>query len=202
MSTSKFNELVEILTKDYEETNEYLERNCTFINQLTQELRGYLGCDLENLFCYNLTEDKKKPLVHYKIQDLIFDDSIKVMNDCYFLFPLLIQIKPELFNSYYCSPSFKKNKFTPMSQVVLAMSIKQEQKDLFAVIAPAINPVGKLIEERFVINLTIDNPWIEFLESCFKVIKKFVEGGLEKRILESVSETDNTPKRAFGVYID
>jgi len=44
MSSSKFDELVEILSKDYEETGEYLKRNCAFINQLTEELSKYLGC--------------------------------------------------------------------------------------------------------------------------------------------------------------
>jgi len=82
------------------------------------------------------------------------------------------------------------------------MSIKQEQENLFIVIAPAINEAEELIEERFVINLTLDDGWIELLESCFKSIKKIMEGGLKERILQSVIEPDNTPKRAFGVSID
>ena len=200
MSTSKFNELEEILSKDYEETGKYLRRNCEFIQQLTQKLSDYLGCGLGNLFCYTL-EDKPRSLAEYKIQDLIYDDSIKVTDDCYFLFPVLIQIKPS-FTSTYCSSSFKKNKLIPISQVILTMSIKQQQENLFVVIGPGINPGGKLIEERFVIDLTIDNSWLEFLESCFKAIKTIIEGGLQTRILESVTEADNTPKRAFGVYID
>ena len=95
MSTSKFNELEEILSKDYEETDEYLKRNCEFIQQLTQKLSDYLGCGLWNLFCYTL-EDKPRSLAEDKIQDLIYDDSIKVTNDCYFIFPVLIKIKPSL----------------------------------------------------------------------------------------------------------
>jgi hypothetical protein len=204
MSTSKFNELVEIVTKDYEETTKYLKRNCEFINQLTQKLSDYIECGMENLFCYILENNKAShSLAKLKIQDLIIDDSIKITKECIFVFPLLIQIKQNSFNNEYCSPSFKKNQLTPPSQVVLALSIYEDKENSFVVIAPGINQIGELIEEKFLIDLTIDDPWIEFLESCFKVIKKTIEGGLKKRISESViDETDNSSKRAFGISIN
>jgi len=204
MSISKFDELVEIVTKDYEETTNYLKRNCEFINQLTQKLSDYIGCGKKSFFCYILENNKAShSLDKVRIQDLISDDLIKVTKECIFFFPLLIQIKQNSFNNEYCSPSFKKNQLTPPSQVVLALNIYEEQENLFVVIAPGINRVGELIEEKFVIDLTIDDPWIEFLESCFKVIKKTIEGGLKKRISESViDETDNKSKRAFGISIN
>lgn len=203
MSISKFDELVEIVTKDYEETTKYLKRNCEFIDQLTEKLSNYIGCGMENLFCY-IPENNKasNSLATLPIEELISNDLIKVVGECIFFFPLLIQIKQYSFNNEYCSPSFKKNQLAPPSQVVLLLDIYEEQENLFVVTAPSINQVGGLIEEKFVIDLTIDDSWIQLFESCFKVIKKTIEGGLKKRISESViDKTDNSSKRALGMSI-
>jgi hypothetical protein len=205
MSTSKFDELVEIVSKDYKETDEYLKRNCAFINQLTQELSNYLECGMENLFLYASIKERKSiiSLAKNNIKDLINDDNlIRVTNEGYFVVPLLIQIKPEPFSTSYWSPSFKENQLTPQSQVVLIMSIKQQQQEnLFSVVAPAINQKKQVVEEVFNINLTINDSWSKLIESCFKVIKTIIEGGVEKRIAESLIKKDNTFERAFGVSL-
>jgi uncharacterized membrane protein YukC len=59
MSTSKFEQLVEILSEDYNKTDEYLNRNSKFLEQLTQKLDKYLGCGLNNLFFLHVRRRRK-----------------------------------------------------------------------------------------------------------------------------------------------
>lgn len=201
MSTSRFEELVAILSEDYNKTEEYLERNFKFIEQLTLKLGDYIGCGVNNLFCY-IPEAKRengidKVSVQNQIDTLISENFIKVINEACFEFPLLIQIKADPFNSQYCNLSFKENHLVPSSKVVLVMTIKQHEENSFLVIAPTINEKEQVVDQRFTIDPTKDDSWIELLESCYKVIKKTIEGGLERRIRLSQINTDNTHKKVF-----
>jgi hypothetical protein len=193
MSTSKFDELVAILSEDYNKTYEYLRRNCKFIEQLTQKLDKYLGCGLNNLFFYTSEGGGNKIPVQNNLQELM-----TVKTNCYFEFRLLIKIKVDQFSRIYdCGPSFVKNNLPPPSQVVLLMAINQQDENLFIVVAPTINEKGQVSAKSFNVNPTIDDSWIELFESCFKVMKKTIEGGLEKRIRELGTETDNASQQAF-----
>jgi|GEM_PF-1846299 len=198
MSISRFEELIAILSEDYNKTEEYLERNSQFIEQLTLKLSDYIGCGLDNLFCYTPEADKNKASVqNNNIQSLIAEGFIKVVNEGSFEFPLLIQIKANPFNSQYCNSSFKEKQLAPSSKVVLVMTIKQHEENSFVVILPTVNVKEQVVEKRFTIEPTRDDSWFELLESSFKVIKKAIEGGLERRIKLSQIKTDNTPKKVI-----
>lgn len=146
-------------------------------------------------FFYTSEGGGSKTPVQNNIQDLI-----TVKTNCYFEFRLLIQIKVDRLSRIYdCVPSFVENNLTPPSQVVLLMAINQQEENLFIVVAPAINEKEEVVGKIFNVNPTIDDSWIELFESCFKVIKKTIEGGLEKRIRELGTETDNASKQALGL---
>jgi hypothetical protein len=191
MSTSKFEELVKIVTKDYKETNEFLQRNIKFIEMLTQKFDKYLECGLDNLFFYTSERGGSKTNVQEN-----FQNSIIVENNGFFEFQLLIQIKEDknqFSNIYDCGANFIKNNLAPASQIVLLMSIKEEKENLFLVRAPSIvTGEEKILGDIFDVNPNIDNTWTALLDSCFEVIKKIVESGLEKRIRESKNKTDYT----------
>jgi hypothetical protein len=194
MSKSKFEQLVEILSNDYDSTAKYLKRNSSFIESFTKKLSDYLECDINNLYFYAPEREKEKVPVQNDYQDLL-----KVMVDFSFEFRLLIKIKNERFVSHDCGLSFVENNLIPPSQVVLLMSINQEKENSFRVTAPDLDDKGQVIAKIFYINPILDDSWTELLESCFKVIKKTIEGGLEKRIIELRTKSDNTHKQAFGL---
>ena len=124
---------------------------------------------------------------------------IKVTVDGSFEFRLLLKIKKDRFVSHECGSSFVENNLIPPSQVVFLMATRQQEENLFMVTAPALDEKEQVFARNFCINLSEDNPWNELLDSCFKVIKKMIEGGLEKRIIELRTKTDNAPKQAFGL---
>lgn len=197
MSTSKFDELVAILSEDYRKTEEYLERTSNFIEQLTLKLDDYIGCGLGNLFCFIEEGEKNKAPVENNIESLMAENLIVVTDDFCFVFPLMIQIKSNSFDNPHWNPSFKKSYLAPPSKVVLFLTIEQQEENLFSVTAPIINEEEQVEEKIFLITPKSEDSWNELVESCFKVIKKTIEGGLEKRLRESLIKTDDTPQRVF-----
>jgi len=195
MSASKFEQLVEILSNDYDSTAKYLKAHSSFIELLTKKLSDYLECDINNLYFYTPEGKENKVPVQNDFQDLI-----KVTVDCSFEFQLLLKIKNNRFVSHDCGSSFVENNLIPPSQVVLLMTTRQQEENSFMVRAPALDEKEQVFVKNFHINLTRDDSWTELLESCFKVIKKTIEGGLEKRIIELRTETDdNSRRQAFGL---
>ncbi len=199
MSTSRFDELVAILSEDYQKTEQYLKRNSKFIEQLTLKINEYIGCGFSNLFCWIQKGEKTDQVSVQDIEILIAHGHIAIVDDGWFVFPLMIQINSNSFDNPHWNASSHKSYFAPPSKVVLFLGIKQQEENLFSVLAPIINEEKHVGEKVFSIATNNDDPWSELVESCFRVIKGTIEGGLEKRLRESLIKTDDTPKRVFGL---
>ena len=187
MSTSKFRQLEQILKEDFQNTYAYLERNFEFIRQLIQKFADYLECSPGNFFC--MDTEKKVPLQN-------FQNSVTVDDEYFFNFQLLVSLlnSDSRFNINNSGRSFFDQGLAPPSGVVLFIAIKQEG-DSFIVKGPSIEE--EQVKE-FTIKPDIDDSWKELLESCFQVMKKTVEGGLNERISKLGIQTDNASQRAFG----
>jgi len=185
MSISKFQQLVEIVNEDYTKTYQYLEKNFTFINQLTQKLADDFGCSLKDLFF--VSSEEKIFFVENGPEDLI-----TIENDCSFKFRLLIKIPVQPFNMNVSGHSFSEKNLVPPSGVVLVMAIKQYNNSFIVEVSNNIRKAD------FTINPTVDDSWVELLECCFELTKAMLEGGLERRISELGILRDNTSKQNFG----
>lgn len=185
MSTSKFQQLIEIITEDYAKTHQYLEKNFTFINQLTQKLADSLGCNLNHLFFIN--SDERIFLVENGTEGLI-----SIRKDLFFEFKLLIKIPAQPLNNNSSSDSFIEKDLAPPSGVVLVIAVKQYGNSFIVEVS------SNSQKESFTIDPSVDNSWISLLECCFKFIKAMLEGELERRIDRLGTLKNNTSREGFG----
>jgi hypothetical protein len=188
MSISKFQQLIEIITEDYAKTYQYLKKNFTFINQLTQKLADSLECDLNHLFFIN--SEGKIFLVENGTEGLI-----TIRKDLFFEFQLLIKIPVQPFNTNTSDHSFIEKDLTPPSGVVLVIAIQQSKYDNNSFIVEVSSDSKK---EKFTIKPCVDNCWISLLESCFELIKAMLEGGVERRIDRLETPKNNNYNTTLG----
>jgi hypothetical protein len=208
MSISKFQQLKQILKKDFENTYAYLDKNLKFIHQFIQKFADYIECSSTHFFYI----DPKNKVPSQNLPQ----DSVTVDNEGFFNFQLLVSIldSDSTFSINNSARNFLKQGLTPPSGVVLSIAIKQNG-DSFIVKIPSVEEEQvKEFTVKFDTNyswtepdiydssreLDIDDSWKELLEFCFQVMKKIIEGGLNERISKLGIQTDNASKQAFGFW--
>lgn len=191
MSKSIFQQFVDSINKDYENTYTYVNKNFQFIRELINKIALHIDCTPGKDICI-VNEEGVKINPYNFIQDAII-----VEDECFFSFKLLIS--PQIikgFNINSCGKSFAEKGLLPPSGIIMYISVKQEN-EFFIVKAPLIkeNEIGT---EIFQINS--DESWNKLLESIDQVIIRFLKKDLNYRI-SHLSKESSQQAKPFGFIV-
>jgi hypothetical protein len=210
MSTSKFQQLADIIDEDRINTDNYLKDVYEFIRTIGHKLANYLECNLQNIFIIDSKENRTQ--ITDRIQGFVtFND------DGVFKFNLLVLISEKNFDSNRAGKSFFDKGLTTPSGIILPISIKYYGEKNFTVESPVVDKgqlhqksndldyefdnsdhLLKITNKSFQINPDDNTHWSDFLESLFQLMKEYLQIGLEQRINSLRSSKDNISQLNLG----
>ena len=193
MTVSKFEQLKNLVSEDYKNTYLYVDESFRFIETLFKKIAEYLGCQLNNISILT-SENDLIPIGYH------FRDAISIEKEGFFGFKLLINLEDGGFNINICGQSFADNNLLPPSGIVLYISIKKIDVNVYSVVTPHLEQ-EEIGSKKFTINTCENISYSEFLESCFNVMKKILEGGLNERSRKLSLESNSVNKVAFGFQL-
>ncbi|MEH1902347.1 MAG: hypothetical protein V7L04_13245 [Nostoc sp.] len=193
MTVSKFEQLKNLVSQDYKNTYLYVDESFRFIETIYKKTAEYLGCQLNNI-SFLTSENGLIPLGYH------FRDAISIDKEGFFGFQLLIKLEDEGFNINNCGRSFADKNLLPPSGIVLYISIQKIDANVYSVVTPHLEK-DEIGSKKFTINTYENLSYAEFLESCFNVMEKILEGGLNERSRRLSLESNSVNKVAFGFQL-
>ncbi|MEH2215276.1 hypothetical protein [Nostoc sp.] len=193
MTVSKFEQLKNLVSEDYKNTYLYVDESFRFIETICKKIAEYLGCKLNNISILTSENDLIPINCHFR-------HAISIEKEGFFGFKLLIKLEDGGFSINNCGRSFADNNLLPPSGIVLHISIKKIDANVYSVVTPHLEKeeIGSKI---LTINTCENISYSEFLESCFNVMKKILEGGLNERSRRLSLESNSVNKVAFGFQL-